>query len=967
MKKKTLLIAAWMGGCSLQGMAQQILPQDVAGDREYRRVCREYEWKGADSMELLQAYLDNYPDSRYRNNVQSLIASAYFTEGKYKEAIAMFRSCDLEALPDKERDDCIMRLATSYLKEDDLHEAAVWLTLLKEVSPRYREEAVYQLAYIDYVEKRYDKALKSFQSLQHDAVYGALVPYYIGEIELLKGNYSQARTVAKAYLEQYPDKKDVPQMERILGEACFGMNEYQEAIAPLERYHGQVSQPQRKALYELGMSYYYTGVYSKAAATLGETTSVDDALSQNAYLHMGLAYLDLKQRNQARMAFEQAARADFDSKVREQALYNYALCIHETSYSPFAESVTVFERFLNEFPNSPYTERVNDYLIEVYMNTRSYEAALASIAKIARPGARIMEAKQKILFRLGTQAFANARFSEALDFFNQSLAVGSYNQATKANAYFWRGESNYRLEQFQQAGADYRQYLEFATDRDGQEYGLALYNLGYTYFKQKNYGNAATWFVRFADRGSANERAMQADAYNRIGDCHFYGRHFEQARQDYARAVEVDPSLGDYSLYQEAFVRGLQRDYNGKIQTLNRLISDYPESQYMDDALYEQGRAFVQMEDNANAIARFNILVTKFPESNAARRAANEIGLLYYQDDKYPEAIQAYKQVIARYPGSEEARMAQRDLKSIYIDLNQVDEYAHFASTLPGGANFDVNERDSLTYIAAERVYMRGETDEARNSFTRYLQTFPEGAFSLNANYYIGLIDYNRKAFESAAQHLDKVLEYPNNKYSEEAMLMSAEMAYTAKDYEKALNIYKQLKDKAASVERRQLAKTGLLRSAYGLGNGEEIVLAATDLLADAKLAPELANEAHYYRAKVYLDAGKAEAAKADLDELAKDTRNVYGAEAKYKVAQMYFDGGQTEKAEQEVLNFIEVSTPHTYWLARSFVLLSDVYMKLGRNLDARQYLLSLKQNYQADDDIAGMIESRLEKLKIEN
>lgn len=277
----------------------------------------------------------------------------------------------------------------------------------------------------------------------------------------------------------------------------------------------------------------------------------------------------------------------------------------------------------------------------------------------------------------------------------------------------------------------------------------------------------------------------------------------------------------------------------------------------------------------------------KFPESNVARRAANEIGLLYYQDDKYPEAIQAYKQVIAGYPGSEEARLAQRDLKSIYIDLNKVDEYANFASTIPGGANFDVNERDSLTYVAAERVYMRGEVAEARNSFTRYLQTFPEGAFSLNANYYIGLIDYNQKAYESAARHLDKVLEYPNNKYSEDAMLMGAEMAYTAKDYEKALHIYKQLKDKAASMERRRLAKTGMLRSAHMLGNEEEIIFAATDLLADTKLAPELSNEAHYYRAKAYLDAGKTDGAMEDLKVLAKDTRNVYGAEAKYKVARL--------------------------------------------------------------------------------
>ena len=75
-------------------------------------------------------------------------------------------------------------------------------------------------------------------------------------------------------------------------------------------------------------------------------------------------------------------------------------------------------------------------------------------------------------------------------------------------------------------------------------------------------------------------------------------------------------------------------------------------------------------------------------------------------------------------------------MKSIYIDLNKVDEYANFAST-SRWSQFDVNERDSLTYVAAERVYMRGEIDEARNSFTHYLQTFPEGAFSLNANYYV--------------------------------------------------------------------------------------------------------------------------------------------------------------------------------------------------------------------------------------
>ena len=963
MKKRTVWVAALLS-LSVSGMAQQVLPKDVAGDKEYARVCKEYELRTENSMELMEDYLKQYPDSRHANRIEAMMASVYFEEGKYQEAIALYRSCNLDALADKERDEAALKLATSYLKVGNLEEAKVWFTLVKEVSRSHQADAVYNLGYIDYVEGRYDAALKAFTSLQTDDEYDALVPYYIGEIYLLCGEYQKADKVASDYLRHFAGHKDEAEMMRVQGEARYGMKDYLAAVSSLEGYVNAVASPQRKAMYELGMGYYHTGAYLKATEMLGRTTLVQDALAQNANLHMGLAYLQLKERNQARMAFEQASIGNYDKAVKEQALYNYALCIHETSYSPFAESVTVFERFLNEFPNSRYRERVNDYLVETYMNTRSYDAALKSISKISKPGPRIMEAKQKILFRLGTQAFANARFAEALQYFNRSLEVGQYNPSVKADAYYWRGEANYRLGNYKNAGQDLRRYLDLANDKRSQEYALALYNLGYTDFKQKNYSSALNWFNRFVAGGANDNRQVLADAYNRMGDCNFYARKFDDARRSYDKAEQIDPSLGDYSLFQEGFVKGLQRDYAGKIQTLNQLITNYPQSQYIDDALYEQGRAFVQLEDNANAIERFQLLVKNFPQSNMARRAANEVGLLYYQDDKYPEAIAAYKNVINNYPGSEEARLAQRDLKSIYIDLNKVDEYADFASTIPGGANFDVNERDSLTYVAAERVYMRGEMAEARNSFVKYLQTFPEGAFSLNANYYIGLIDYNGRNYESATAHLNKVLEYPDNKYSEEAMMMSAEMAYLAKDYTKSLELYKLLKDRASTPERRQMAATGMLRSAAMSDNNEETILAATAVLADTKVDPELESEARHYRSKALVNVGQMQHAVEDWQVLAQDTRNVYGAEAKYRLAQYLFDAGKTSEAEKEVLNYLEVSTPHTYWLARGFVLLSDIYAKLDRKLEARQYLLSLKQNYQADDDIAGMIESRLENLK---
>ena len=131
-----------------------------------------------------------------------------------------------------------------------------------------------------------------------------------------------------------------------------------------------------------------------------------------------------------------------------------------------------------------------------------------------------------------------------------------------------------------------------------------------------------------------------------------------------------------------------------------------------------------------------------------------------------------------------------------------------YASSLPGGANFDVNERDSLTYTAAERVYMRGNVAEAKNSFTSYLQSFPQGAFSVNASYYLGIIAYNEKDYSGATTYLNKVLEYPDSKFSTEAMTLCAQMAYNGKEYPRALELYKRLSDRAGNQEERLQAQT---------------------------------------------------------------------------------------------------------------------------------------------------------------
>lgn len=953
---------------ALKAFVKQKPAASLRQEAEYMLVSSAYELNDKNRIELLRNYLDRYPDSPHANRIYSLLASCYFYEGKYDEAMALFNSTDLSLLGNEERDDRTYQLATCYLKTNNLKEAAIWFETLRASSPRYAKDCDYYISYIRYTQKRYDEALKGFLPLQDNPKYKALVPYYIAEIYAIKKNYDKAQIVAQNYLSAYPRNEHAAEMYRILGDAYYHFGDYQKAVDAFNHYlDREHSAPRRDALYMLGLSYYQTKVYSKAAETLGKVTTANDALTQNAYLHMGLSYLQLAEKNKARMAFEQAAASNANMQIKEQAAYNYALCLHETSFSAFGESVTAFEKFLNEFPTSPYAEKVSSYLVEVYMNTRSYDAALKSIDRIAKPTPQILEAKQKILFQLGTQAFANADFEQALKYLNQSITLGQYNPQTKADAYYWCGESYYRLNRMMEAARDFNAYLQLTKQRDNEMYALANYNLGYIAFHRKDYTQAGNYFKKYIQLEKAGNTNALADAYNRIADCYLNGRNFEEAKHYYSEAEQMNTPSGDYSFYQLALVSGLQKDYTGKITLLNRLVGKYPSSPYAVNAIYEKGRSYVLMDNNNQAINSFKELLNKYPESPVSRKAAAEIGLLYYQKGDYNQAIDAYKQVIEKYPGSAEARLAMRDLKSIYVDLNRIDEFAALANSMPGQIRFDANEQDSLTYAAAEKIYMRGRMEEAKNSLNRYLQTFPEGAFSLNAHYYLCLIGNEQKNYDMILLHSGKLLEYPNNPFAEEALIMRAEVQFNQQQLADALASYKMLKEKATNVERRQLAETGILRSAFLLRDNIETIQAATDLLAEAKLSPELRNEALYYRAKAYVLEKADKKALDDYRELAKDTRNLYGAEAKYRVAQALYDAKEYDAAEKELLNYIEQSTPHAYWLARSFVLLSDVYAAVGKNLDARQYLLSLQQNYQGNDDIESMIESRLEKLKTEN
>ena len=953
-------------GCidKLEAYKQHSTDADLIQEADYMLVYSAYEQGRPNAVELLKDYLDVYPASRHADEVNFLIGSAHFGQGEYQKAIFWFNESNIDMLSPEQQEAYCFRLAYSLLQIGDMEKARGYFARIEQIGTKYREASTYYVAYIDYATGKYNNALVEFTRLKDLPDYKERSLYYITQIYFIQNKYEKVISEGKELLASYPDSENNSEVYRIMGNAYYHLGNEDQAINMLSKYVSSTDSPLRGDLYILGVCYYNKGNYSSAVNALGRTVRENDALSQNAYLYLGQSYLKLKDKNNARMAFEAAATSSFDKQVKEAAMYNYALLIHETAFTGFGESVTIFEDFLNDFPNSKYADKVNDYLVEVYLTTKNYQAALNSIDKIKHPSTKILEAKQDILFQLGTQAFTNMELDKAVDLFSRAISLGAYNLESRNDAYFWRGESYYRQGEYNKAISDYRTYLNNTRQRNTDMYALAHYNLGYSYFKLKEYGEALNRFRQYVNLESNQQTPAYADAYNRIGDCLFHNRQFAMAEENYTRAAQLQPSAGDYSVYQKGFLLGLQKDYKGKISVMDRLIREFPESQYVDDALFEKGRSYVLLDNNQAAAASFEQLMRDFPQSSLARKAGVQLGLIYFNDNQPEKAADAYKSVISNYLGSEEAKVALQDLKSVYIELNDINSFAAYANSLGGNVRFEVSEQDSLTYLAAEKLFMRGDNEGARRSLTNYLQTFPQGAFSSNANFYLASIAFAKKDLEEAKRLFSLVLESGDTKFREESWARKAEIEYLDKDYAAAMESFKHLQAVAENPENKEAAKLGLMRCAELIGQPQEALLAANDLLKEPKLSPEIMSEARYVRAKAYISLKQENKALADLKEISKDTRTIHGAEAKYLLAQLYYDNKDDKNAETVLMNFIENGTPHQYWLARGFILLADIYIRQGDDFQARQYLTSLQNNYKGDDEIAAMIEDRLGKLK---
>ena len=917
----------------------------------YHRDCRV-------GVKYLSNFITTYPNSSYVPHAQATLGDYEFFHGRYVEALHEYNLCKIDGLDNNCHNDVLYRKGFCYLQTAEYRKAQSCFASIAGDS-RYSQAVIFYEGYVDYAEGRYSQARQKFARVGTNGELGYHAQYYLCQIHYAEGEYEQAEQMAKTLLGRSSMHESVKaELNRVTGESLCRLGRTDEAYGYMSEYMNTCGgQPLRSASYYMGTLQYGRGEYEQCVKTLQGATQKSDDLAQSAYFYIGQSNRAMKDNRAAAAAFQRAVQLDFTPEVTEMALYNYAVSQAEGPSKSFNESVGAFEDFVNKYPNSKLADQAEEYLVSAYVNSNDYANALKSLNRIKNPSQKLTVAKQNIYYNLGIQQLQKGDVKNAKQNFTEAINLAGGDKRIAAEARLWQGECFYKQGNYTSAEQNQRAYLKAYPN--GQNADVANYNLGYSLMMQRKYSDAVPYFTK-ALTGKNLTTDQKADTHYRLADCHYYCGQYSAAQEQYNKAYSLAPSTGDYAMYQQAMMMGINKQYSAKVAQIDKMLSKYPKSTLAASAQLEKGNAYVALKKNEQAIDAYEQVVSRYPKTQEARKALIQKAITLRDIGKEQASIDAYKQVISRYPSSEEAQVALEDLKLIYADKGRLSELTAFVNSVAGAPRLNVQEVEKLSYDAAEKA-VASNSDVAK--MQEYLKQYPNGSYAANAHYYVAKDAYDRGDNATALSHIEKALEKHDADFADDALSIKAGILYKQGDYSQALATYSQLADRTTNSDTQIIANIGVMRSAMESKQWSKVESAANHLQSLTGLSAGENREVTFCKAYAAAQQGDTAEAEKLYTTLAKELNDLYGVRGAYELAQLQYSRKDYKQAERTLNRIIDSGTSHNYWLAKGFITLSDVLHAQGRDFEACEYLESLQSNYPGKEaDIFQDISTRLSK-----
>jgi len=906
------------------------------------------------AVSLLKQFLCRYPQSTSRHYVATIIGNCYMDRHEWYKAYRWYDGTGDKSLDPATDARRRLNMGIALIQMGQLQDAGHILETLTGTSQE--SAALFYRGYIAYAEKDYAHARKLLEGIIDNRMPAAMAPYYLCQIYYLDGDNDRALSRARRLLDntEVPDEYRA-EASRIAGEALYNNGSADQAIPYLRKYVSiarGTSLP--STLYILGTSEYRAGEYHQAIETLESPSQLDDAMGQSALLTIGQSYMHLGDVSTAIISLDKAVRLDADPKVTEEAYYNYCVARSDGGKVPFGSSVTVFEDFLKRFPDSKYSSKVSEYLAYGYMSDDNYDDALKSILKIKKPSPHIMAAKQQVLYTLGARDLASGRYDDAIGYLEQARAITGQDTDIVTECDLLLGDCHYKKREYSAATGFYNNYLSKTSTATGNR-TLALYNTGYALFAQKEYEKARARFGQLLSIPGIST-TMEADATSRIADTYYAVRDLDNAIKYYDKAVRTDPSTADYPMYQRALMLGWKGDQNAQIDGLHTMIARFPKSPLVPQALIDIAEAHTNSGQIDDALLTYRRIEREYGNTSQGRQAMLLMGQLQASNNRGADAFGTYSRLIKQHSPSRESTLAARNLQALAAEQGRLDDFVAFMSSVPNAPAVNPSDIDRATFTSA-RTPAQWEA---------YLSKYPNGEYAPQALMLLAQSDVAQGNNRGALTHSSRlVADYPDGDLAAEALAIKADAEMALGMIPEALESYRALESRASDATMLNRSRLGRLKASRDLGLNDDVIETADMLLSSSSLGSGQQSEIKFIKAVALGNTGRGDIAADIWKSLSDNHADLIGAKSLYYLARYYHDSGDTKQAWQAVNTLVDSNTPHSYWLARGYILMSDLYRAQGDTFEADEYLKSLRTNYPGSEpDIFNMIDTRLNKSK---
>lgn len=897
------------------------LPEYMREDVQYYYLVTALQLSMEAAAEEAKNFINDPHSSGRQHMVSYHLAHYYFNKNDFARAALYYEQAGYDNLSNDAIANGKFELAYSYFMMEDFDKSKPLFNEIHQLGAgKYYYESNYYYGLLTFRDKEYDEALKAFQEVVSLPKYQSDVPYYLAQIFYFQGEKENALLYAQNALEIEENPADQKELNLLIGQIFYEQKEFKEALPYLENYVNQSEKVTREVMYELSYCYFDAGRTDEAINGFRQLSGGQDSLGQNSMYLLGSLYLQKGDKINARNAFQFSADNNSNPYQQEVSRFNYGKLSFELGHPSIA--LATMNQFVQAYPNSEYNKEAKEIIVQLLARSNNFADAYALYQSFDQPSPQLRKVYPSILFGRATELINEQKLEDATILLNQITKDNSAGKIKNA-AYFWLGEIAFKQDRYQDAINFFTNYLQSPVEVGDANSWNARYSLGYSYLNTGKYAEAIQNFTTLAPTIDGVSPELWSDAYLRAADAYFMSKNYSTAKTRYRRIVDINSKQSDYALYQIATIDGINSP-SEKIKTLNSLIQQYPTSPLAIEAYIQIANTYMAQEKYSDAISYLNKVLANKSAASFYPKIYLKLGLSYYNLNKDDEALGNYQKLLAQYPQSEEAEEALENIEHIYVRKGQPKEYMAFLKSV--GKSINASKADSLTYDAAEMKYRNKDCAGAITAFQNYLKSYPGGAFFLEANFYGAECASNAKDWPSAITGYQQILNAGKNKFSEKAALYLARIYYfEMKNYPLAKETFSKLKDLSTSSENTLEALRGLVRSYYQTKDYASAKSAANELLDKKGLTSDDKAIANLVLGKSLQKSGMYnEAITAFKQSVA--NKSGWKDEARYEIAYTYFLLNQLKTSEKQAGEIIK-SGSVDYWIAKTYILLGDIYL----------------------------------------